>query len=174
MRVMGLDPGLRRTGWGVIETTNTGVLHIANGFCQTTGDQLGQRLLSLYQQLTIVVDKFQPDEAAVEETFVNTNFGASLRLGHARGVAILAVAQKGIQIGEYAPNTVKKAVTGVGHAEKHQVESMIRLQLPKVEIKGADAADALAVALAHSVTKRFSGKLEDAIANAELNSGAAM
>lgn len=163
MRVIGLDPGLRCTGWGVISTTEMGVTHIANGCCRSSGDTLGERLSSLFQQLTAIVQKYCPDEAAVEETFVNVNYGASLRLGHARGVAILAVANYGITIGEHAPNSVKKAVAGVGHAEKSQIESMVRLQLPGVVINGSDASDALAVAIAHTVKKRFMGKLEAAI-----------
>lgn len=168
MRVIGLDPGLRATGWGVVDSDGCVVSHVANGCCRTSGTNLGERLASLYEQLTEVVEKFLPDEASVEKTFVNSNYSGSLLLGHARGVAILSVAQSGISVGEYAPNAVKKAVTGVGHAEKCQVESMVKLQLTGVKINGSDASDALAIALAHTVIRRFTGKLDAAIAKSDL------
>ena len=167
MRVLGLDPGLRLTGWGVIDSKGSAIAHVANGCCRTQGSSLGERLASLFDQLTRVVGTYLPDEAAVEKTFVNSNYAGSLLLGHARGVAILSAAQSGIPIGEYAPNAVKKAVAGVGHAEKSQIESMVRLQLPGADIKGPDAADALAVALAHTVFRQFSGKLDAAVAKAQ-------
>ncbi len=173
MRVLGLDPGLRLTGWGVIDSNGSAVSHVANGCCRPSGSTIGERLACLFEQLTQVVDAYLPDEASVEKTFVNSNYSGSLLLGHARGVAILSAAQTGIPIGEYAPNAVKKAVAGVGHADKSQVESMVRLQLPGAVIKGPDAADALAVALAHAAIRQFRGKLDAAVSRAEMSSGAA-
>lgn len=167
MRVLGLDPGLRQTGWGVIDSSGSAVTHVANGCVRTKGKNLGERLASLFEQLADVVATYQPDEAAVEKTFVNSNFSGSLLLGHARGVAILAVAHAGIPVGEYAATSIKKAVVGVGHAEKSQIQSMVQLQLPGTEIKGEDAADALAVSLTHTVICRFGGKLDAALAKAE-------
>ena len=166
MRVLGLDPGLRVTGWGVIDSQGSTVTHVANGNCRPLGHDLGERLASLFAKLSAVVDEFRPDAAAVEKTFVNNNFSGSLVLGHARAVAILSASRNGISVGEYTPNSVKKAVTGVGHAEKQQVESMVSLQLPGAIITGSDAADALAVALAHVVACRFGRALELAIARA--------
>ncbi|MCY4007651.1 MAG: crossover junction endodeoxyribonuclease RuvC [Rhodobacteraceae bacterium] len=163
MRVIGLDPGLRRTGWGVIDADGAVLAHVANGCCRSVGSSLGERLASLFEQLTEIVATYAPEEASVEKTFVNSNYGGSLTLGHARGVAILSVARMGIRIGEYAPNAVKKAVTGVGHADKIQVEAMIQLQLPGALINGTDAADALAVAVAHTAVRQFSNRLNDAL-----------
>ncbi|MCY3879919.1 MAG: crossover junction endodeoxyribonuclease RuvC [Rhodobacteraceae bacterium] len=163
MRVLGLDPGLRVTGWGVIESSGHAVSHVANGSCRSLGGNLGERLASLYDQLSAVVAEFEPEEAAVEKVFVNSNSSSSLLLGHARAVAILAAAKAGIPVSEYAPNSVKKTVTGVGHAQKRQITHMVGLQLPGVRIAGADASDALAVAIAHAVTARFGGRLQAAI-----------
>lgn len=150
MRVMGIDPGLRRTGWGVIEAVGSRITHVANGVCQTEGKELGPRLADLFDQLSDVLHRFQPEEAAVEQTFVNKDGAGTLKLGQARGIAMLVPARAGLRIGEYAPNAVKKTVVGVGHADKRQIEHMVKLQLPGALIAGADAADALAIAICHA------------------------
>lgn len=150
MRVMGIDPGLRNLGWGVIDVEGNRLSHVANGVCRSSGDDLAVRLLSLHQQLSEVVEKFAPDAAAIEQTFVNKDGVATLKLGQARGVAMLVPAQFGLKIGEYAPNKVKKTVVGVGHADKTQVSHMVKVQLPGVKLAGADAADALAIAICHA------------------------
>ena len=150
MRVLGIDPGLRNMGWGVIEVDGSRLSHVANGTCRSAGDDLAGRLLSLHQALTQVVADYAPDLAAVEQTFVNKDGAATLKLGQARAVALLVPAAAGIAIGEYAPNTVKKTVVGVGHADKRQIDHMVRLQLPGVQIDSADAADALAIAICHA------------------------
>lgn len=150
MRVMGLDPGLRALGWGIVDVSGSKLRHVANGICRTTTGDLGPRLVSLYNDLTAIWGEFLPDEAAVEQTFVNKDGVATLKLGQARGIAMLVPAQAGIKVGEYAPNAVKKAVVGVGHADKRQVDHMVRMQLPGVEIAGPDAADALAIAICHA------------------------
>lgn len=166
MRVLGIDPGLRNMGWGVIDVSGSRITHVANGICHSTGTDLAYRLMSLHEQLTDVVHQFQPDQAAIEHTFVNKDGVATLKLGQARGIALLVPAQHGLTIGEYAPNKVKKTVVGVGHAEKHQVEHMVKLQLPGVQIKGADAADALAIAICHAHYAKASGGLEAALKKA--------
>ena len=130
------------------------------------GDDLAPRLLSLHSQLTEVVRLYRPDHAAVEQTFVNKDAVATLKLGQARGIALLVPAQAGLSVGEYAPNAVKKAVVGVGHADKGQVEHMVRLQLPGVVIAGADAADALAVAICHAHHLQSAGRLDAAMRRA--------
>lgn len=149
-RVIGIDPGLRNLGWGVIDVDGSRIVHVANGTCTSTGDDLAQRLLSLHQQLTVVMERFAPTTAAVEQTFVNKDGVGTLKLGQARGIAMLVPAQAGLTVGEYAPNKVKKTVVGVGHADKRQVMHMVKLQLPGAEILGPDAADALAIAICHA------------------------
>ncbi len=150
MRVLGLDPGLRALGWGVIESSGPRLSHVANGVCRTGTAPLGARLASLFEQLTEVWERHAPDEAAVERTFVNKDGVSTLKLGQARGIAMLVPSMAGVVVGEYAPNAVKKAVVGVGHADKRQVEHMVRMQLPGTRISGQDAADALAVAICHA------------------------
>jgi len=150
MRVIGIDPGLRNLGWGIIETRGSRLSHVANGVCRSTGQDLAQRLLSLHTQLSAVLAEHAPQVAAIEQTFVNKDGVATLKLGQARGVALLVPAQAGLRVSEYAPNTVKKTVVGVGHADKTQVLHMVRLQLPQTEIAGPDAADALAIAICHA------------------------
>lgn len=163
MRVLGIDPGLRNLGWGVIDTTGARIRHVANGICHSGSGELAARLLVLFDQLSEVVAAYCPDTAAVEQTFVNKDGAGTLKLGQARGIALLVPARAGLEVGEYAPNTVKKTVVGVGHADKAQVEHMVRLQLPGVEIAGADAADALAIALCHAHHSRASGRLQAAL-----------
>ncbi|MEP4198747.1 MAG: crossover junction endodeoxyribonuclease RuvC [Aliishimia sp.] len=151
MRVLGIDPGLRNLGWGVIDSQGSRLRHVANGVCQSSAsDDLATRLLSLHTQLSAVVAKYAPDCAAVEQTFVNKDGAGTLKLGQARGIAMLVPAQAGLPVGEYAPNRVKKTVVGVGHAEKGQVAHMVKVQLPGVELAGPDAADALAIAICHA------------------------
>lgn len=150
MRILGIDPGLRTLGWGVIESNGSRLSHVANGHCTSDGDDLGERLLSLHNQVSEVISAFRPDQAALEQTFVNKDGSGTLKLGQARGVALLTLAKAGLPVGEYAPNRVKKTVVGVGHAEKEQVMHMVKLQLPGCEPKGADAADALAIAICHA------------------------
>lgn len=150
MRVLGIDPGLRNLGWGIIDVQGSRLAHVANGICHSAGDDLALRLLSLHAQLTEVIRIHRPETAAVEHTFVNKDGVATLKLGQARGIALLVPAQAGLPVGEYAPNAVKKTVVGVGHAAKTQVDHMVRMQLPGVVIAGPDAADALAVAICHA------------------------
>lgn len=168
MRVLGIDPGLRNMGWGVIEARGSRISHIANGICHSSGGEgdLAARLLSLHAQLADVVARYAPDAAAVEQTFVNKDAVATLKLGQARAIALLVPAQAGLPIGEYAPNAVKKTIVGVGHAAKQQVEHMVKLQLPGVQLAGADAADALAIALCHAHHARSAGRLEAAVRRA--------
>ena len=150
MRVIGIDPGLRNLGWGVIDQVGSKTTHVANGVCHSSGDDLAARLLSLHVQLTAVIAEYQPDTAAVEQTFVNKDGAGTLKLGQARGIAMLVPAQAGLAVGEYAPNKIKKTVVGVGHADKTQVAHMVKMQLPGVELAGPDAADALAIAICHA------------------------
>ncbi|MDF1726507.1 MAG: crossover junction endodeoxyribonuclease RuvC [Sulfitobacter sp.] len=151
MRVIGIDPGLRTLGWGIIDVAGPRLSHVANGLCRSDGtEDLAARLLSLHRQLTEVFQTYQPQSAAIEQTFVNKDGAGTLKLGQARGVAILVPAQAGLSVGEYAPNKIKKTVVGVGHADKRQVAHMVALQLPGVKLAGPDAADALAIAICHA------------------------
>jgi len=167
VRIIGIDPGLRNLGWGVIEVEGPRLRHVANGVCQSAAaDGLAARLLALHTALTAVFATYAPGAAAVEQTFVNKDGAGTLKLGQARGIAMLVPAQAGLAVGEYAPNAVKKAVVGVGHADKGQVAHMVRLQLPGVELAGPDAADALAIAICHSRHVQSNGHLARAIARA--------
>ena len=147
--MIGIDPGLRNLGWGIIDIDGPRMRHVANGVCQSSGGDLAARLCSLHAQLTEVMETHRPTQAAVEQTFVNKDAVATLKLGQARGIALLVPAQAGLTVGEYAPNAVKKTVVGVGHADKTQIAHMVRMQLPGIEIAGPDAADALAIAICH-------------------------
>ncbi|MAM60975.1 crossover junction endodeoxyribonuclease RuvC [Maritimibacter sp. UBA3975] len=164
MRVLGIDPGLRNLGWGVIDVSGSRISHVANGVCHGEGTALADRLLALFDALSDVVARFAPDTAAVEQTFVNKDGAGTLKLGQARGIAMLVPARAGLSVGEYAPNTIKKTVVGVGHADKRQIDHMVRLQLPGVELAGPDAADALAIALCHAHHARAGDKLAAAVA----------
>ncbi len=151
LRLLGLDPGLRNTGWGVIDVTGNRLGHVANGVIRVAVEQsMAERLLALYQGLTEIIAAHRPGEAAVEETFVNKNPNSTLKLGQARGVVLLAPALSGLPVAEYAANRIKKAVTGAGHAEKAQIQMMVERLLPGVPIDSPDAADALAVAICHA------------------------
>jgi crossover junction endodeoxyribonuclease RuvC len=164
VRIIGIDPGLRNTGWGVISQEGTKLTYIADGAIHSDGDaSLAERLLQLHSQLIDILKEFDPDEAAVEETFVNTDARATLKLGQARGVLMLAPAVLKLPVSEYAPNTVKKAVVGAGHAEKAQVKHMVKLLLPKATMRTADSTDALAVAICHA-HYRGSQRLADILA----------
>ncbi len=151
VRIIGIDPGLRNTGWGVIEAEGSGLSYVADGSVHSDADApLATRLLQIHQQLANILAQFLPDEAAIEETFVNKDARATLKLGQARGAAMLAPALAGIAVSEYAPNVVKKSVVGAGHAEKDQVKHMVKVLLPRAEMKSADSTDALAIAICHA------------------------
>lgn len=151
IRIIGIDPGLRRTGWGIIETLGNSLRFIASGTVTSDGDlDLASRLCQLHDGLAEVVHTHQPHEAAVEQTFVNKDAVATLKLGQARGIAMLVPARAGLLVAEYAPNAVKKSVIGVGHGEKQQIHMMVKILMPKAEFKGNDAADALAIAICHA------------------------
>lgn len=173
MRVIGIDPGLRRTGWGIVDVGGGRIAHVANGVCVSDGATLAERLCSLHVQLTAVLVLHRPDTAAVEQTFVNKDAAGTLKLGQARGIALLVPAQAGLAVAEYAPNAVKKVVVGVGHADKLQVAHMVRLQLPGVDLAGPDASDALAIALCHAHHAAYGGRLAAALAAADAVQGRA-
>ncbi|MCY4460384.1 MAG: crossover junction endodeoxyribonuclease RuvC [Albidovulum sp.] len=163
MRVIGIDPGLRSTGWGILESNGGMLSHLGNGQFSSSGENLAERLHSIFQQLTTVVADYSPDYAAVENTFVNKDSAGALKLGHARAVALIVPSIAGLPVAEYAPNNIKKSVTGSGHAEKSQIERVVRMQFPSAEIAGSDAADALATALAHILRLQYSRSLDAAI-----------
>jgi len=151
MKILGLDPGLGTTGWGLIEADGNRLRHVANGQLKTSSaEPLPKRLSHLATQLEALIADRAPEAAAVEEVFVNKNPQSTLKLGQARGVALMCAARAGIEVGEYAPSLVKKAVVGTGGAEKAQVHAMVSRLLPGVKIAGPDAADALAVAITHA------------------------
>jgi crossover junction endodeoxyribonuclease RuvC len=151
MRLLGLDPGLRHTGWGVIEVRGNRLSHIADGAIHSDGaKELAVRLVQLHEGLVGVIERYRPDAAAVEETFVNKNPSSTLKLGLARGVALLVPALAGLPVSEYSTNLIKKSVVGAGHAEKQQIQRMVKLLLPGCMIESPDAADALAVAICHA------------------------
>jgi crossover junction endodeoxyribonuclease RuvC len=173
VRILGLDPGLGTTGWGLIEAEGNRLSHVANGELKTSpSTALPSRLASLAEALEALLAEHEPDSAAVEEVFVNANPQSTLKLGQARGVVIMSAARTGLDVAEYAARLVKKAVVGTGGAEKAQVHAMVSRLLPGVKIAGPDAADALAVAITHahhlasaralrSSPERGGGRLED-------------
>lgn len=151
IRILGIDPGLRTTGWGVIEAEGSRLGFVACGVVRSdAGAALGARLRALHEGLAAVIAAHAPQEAAVEETFVNRDPQSALKLGQARGIALLAPALAGLSVAEYAANLIKKTVVGAGHAEKRQVATMVKMLLPKSDARAADAADALAVAICHA------------------------
>jgi crossover junction endodeoxyribonuclease RuvC len=151
IRILGIDPGLRRTGWGVIDVDGNRLIHVACGSVATSDKAaLAARLVELHDGLARIIDEFAPVEAAVEATFVNKDATATLKLGQARGVAMLIPARAGIAVAEYAPNLVKKTIVGAGHGEKEQIRAMLRVLLPKADPPSHDAADALAIAICHA------------------------
>lgn len=151
IRILGIDPGLRKTGWGVIIQDGTRLSFVACGSVLSDSNlPIAQRLRQLHDGLSSVMGAFAPDEVAVEETFVNKDAQATLKLGHARGVALLVPALAGLPVAEYAANLVKKTVVGTGHADKKQVGTMVKILLPKSHATTEDAADALAIAITHA------------------------
>ncbi len=163
MRLIGLDPGLRLTGWGVIEVEGNRLRHVAHGVVKVpTRDSLAERLRELFEGVAQVLEAQRPAEAAVEETFVNVNPGSTLKLGQARGVVMLAPARAGLPVFEYATNLVKKSVVGTGHADKNQIAMMVGRLLPGVDAR-QDAADALAVAICHAHHRATARRIEAAL-----------
>lgn len=151
VRLLGIDPGLRFTGWGIVDADGNRLAHVADGVIATdNSESVPARLKRLHDGLNVLFETYRPDETAVEETYVNRNGAATLKLGYARGVALLAPAMAGIVVAEYPAKTVKMAVVGTGGAEKEQVAMMVRRLLPSARITRADAADALAVAICHA------------------------
>jgi crossover junction endodeoxyribonuclease RuvC len=151
IRILGLDPGLARMGWGLLVLDGTRLIHIAHGVIATrTASGLGARLMALHAELTTVIAAHRPHAMAVEQAFVAKDPQAALKIGHARAVALLAAAQAGLEIAEYSPNHIKKSVVGAGHAGKDQVQFMVKRLLPACGVTQADAADALAAAIAHA------------------------
>ncbi|MGX7742354.1 crossover junction endodeoxyribonuclease RuvC [Rhodopseudomonas parapalustris] len=151
VRILGIDPGLRRTGWGVVESEGNRLVYVACGSVEPRDTlPLAERLLAIHDGLSKVLAEHAPAEAAVEQTFVNKDGAATLKLGQARGVAMLVPAMHGLLVAEYAPNLVKKTVVGAGHADKTQIQMMLKILLPKADPKSADAADALAIAITHA------------------------
>ena len=150
MILLGLDPGLRATGWGVVSLEGDHLRHVANGTIRAdTKASLAERLYAIFRDVVAVTERYAPDSAAVEETFVNKNPDSTLKLGQARGAAMLAPASLGVEVSEYAANLVKKTVVGVGHADKTQIRVMVSHLLPGVAVDSDDAADALAIAICH-------------------------
>ena len=151
IRIIGIDPGLRRTGWGVIETLGNSLHFVAAGTVRSDDKgNLASRLCELHEGLSAVIHAQMPHEAAVEQTFVNKDAAATLKLGQARGVAMLVPALAGLAVAEYAPNQVKKSVIGVGHGDKKQIHMMVRVLMPRAAFDTDDAADALAIAICHA------------------------
>jgi crossover junction endodeoxyribonuclease RuvC len=151
IRILGIDPGLRRTGWGVIDVDGNRLIYVGCGSVESRDSlPLSERLLAIHQGLVKVMSEHSPLEAAVEQTFVNKDGASTLKLGQARGIAMLVPAMSGISVAEYAPNQVKKTVVGAGHADKNQIRAMLGVLLPKADPKTPDAADALAIAITHA------------------------
>ncbi|MGI9363606.1 MAG: crossover junction endodeoxyribonuclease RuvC [Rhizobiaceae bacterium] len=151
VRIIGIDPGLRSTGWGIIDSTGNQLQFVACGTVKSNGKaDLSFRLCELHDGLVSAIHSHMPHEAAVEHTFVNKDASATLKLGQARGIAMLVPARAGLEVSEYAPNAVKKAVIGVGHGDKSQVKLMVSMLLPKATFDSTDAADALAIAICHA------------------------
>jgi crossover junction endodeoxyribonuclease RuvC len=165
VRIIGIDPGLVRTGWGVIDSDGVRLSYVASGTIRPRTDaELASRLAALFVGLDDVMSRWRPGEAAVEQTFVNRDGIATLKLGQARGVALLVPARAGLSVAEYAPNAVKKTVVGSGHAEKTQIRAMIGFLLPKAAPDTDDAADALAIAITHAHHRRARGLAARALA----------
>lgn len=151
MIILGIDPGLTVTGWGVISKSGSSLRHVANGQIRTNAKaSMAERLVELDAALGTVIDLYKPDSGAVEEVFMNANPQSTLKLGQARGVAMLSVARSGIPVAEYPTKVIKKALVGTGGAEKQQIQHMLKILLPGVKLAGEDASDALAVAITHA------------------------
>ena len=160
MRVLGIDPGLRNMGWGIIDVKGNKINHTANGVCKSIGDDLATRLFCLFEQMEEVLQTWRPTQAAVENTFINKDGVNSLKLAQARAIALLAPKRFGLNVSEYAPNKIKKTV---GHADNQQVMHMVELQLPRVQLNGPDAADALAIAICHSFHSVSNSRFQQAL-----------
>ncbi|MEY4090833.1 MAG: hypothetical protein RLZZ496_15 [Pseudomonadota bacterium] len=161
VRILGIDPGLRNTGWGLITQDGSKLSFIACGTIKSDEKKsLAERLKQLHDGLSEIVASYTPDEAAVEETFVNKDARATLKLGHARGIALLVPALVGLTVAEYAPNLIKKTIVGSGHADKDQIHMMVKVLLPKSDAKTPDAADALAIALTHAQHRGLAQRLK--------------
>jgi len=155
IRILGIDPGLRRTGWGIVGISGNALSFLGCGSVTSNDrDDLATRLLAIHDGLMRILDEFRPDEAAVEQTFVNKDAKATLKLGQARGIAMVVPAKAGVPVSEYAPNVVKKSIVGAGHSDKAQVRMMIGVLLPKADPSSDDAADALAIAVTHAHHRR--------------------
>ena len=151
MRLLGIDPGLRNTGWGIIESDGNRLTYVGDGVVKSDAAlSLAERLVQLHDGLTQILEDFQPAEVAVEETFVNVNAASTLKLGQARGIALFVPSKFGLPVAEYSPNLVKKSLVGSGHAAKEQVQMMIKTLLPGCDFQSADSADALAIAICHA------------------------
>ena len=168
IRIIGIDPGLRRTGWGVVEAAGNTLRFIGAGTVRSNDKaDLASRLCELHDGLTEVVHVYMPEEAAVEQTFVNKDAAATLKLGQARGIALLVPARAGLRVAEYAPNAVKKTVIGVGHGDKKQIHMMVKVLMPRAVFDTDDAADALAIAICHAHHRQsVTGRLAAALAGA--------
>jgi crossover junction endodeoxyribonuclease RuvC len=161
IRIIGIDPGLRTTGWGVIEATGARIVFVASGAVRSTDRKaLAERLCELHMGLAAVISTHEPVEAAVEETFVNRDPQSALKLGQARGIALCVPALAGLKVSEYAANLIKKTVSGSGHAEKTQIALMVQALLPGSGAQGTDAADALAVAITHARMRLWARQLD--------------
>lgn len=164
MRIIGIDPGLQCAGWGVIDIEGNKLTYVAHGVIRTGArDPLPVRLCKIFDDLSRMIVFWSPHEAAIEETFMNNNAASALKLGHARAAAMLAAAKTGMTVSEYAANLVKKSVVGAGHAEKHQVQAMIKILLQGVEAE-SDAADALAVAICHAHHRTTRARMPEVVA----------
>jgi crossover junction endodeoxyribonuclease RuvC len=156
IRIIGIDPGLRRTGWGVIDSDGVRLVFVACGaIVSDDGETLGARLLQIFDGVQEVLARLSPEEAAIEQTFVNRDASATLKLGQARGIALLVPALLGLSIAEYAPNAVKKTVIGAGHGDKGQIRAMVKCLLPRAVFDSTDAADALAIAITHAHSRSW-------------------
>lgn len=151
IRIIGIDPGLRRTGWGIVESLGNSLRFVASGTVRSDDKRdLASRLHQLFEGLEEVIHTYQPFEAAVENTFVNKDATATLKLGQARGIAMVVPVRAGLRVAEYAPNAVKKSVIGVGHGDKKQIQMMVKVLMPRAEFDTDDAADAIAIAICHA------------------------
>ena len=168
VRILGIDPGLRHTGWGIIESLGNRLSHVADGVVEPDSDlTLAERLHHLFSHMSAIVAKYEPHECAIEDTFVNKNPVSTLKLGHARAAAMLGPAAAQIPVFEYKPNLIKKSVVGAGHADKEQVAAMIKILLPSSRAGSADAADALAVAVCHAHHRATRSRMAAALEAAE-------
>lgn len=159
VRILGIDPGSRITGFGVVDICGQRLVHVSSGCLRVAGDDLGERLAHIHARITEVVLEHRPQELAVEKVFVHRNVSSALKLGQARGAALAAAVGAGLGFNEYSPNEIKQAITGRGHAEKQQIQSMIKILLGLTSLPPNDAADALAVAICHGHVRETRARL---------------